>query len=46
MIECNVIRWIIQILRGNQEMLSDYTLEYATALLMNLSLRKRGKDAC
>ena len=46
MIECNVIRWIIQILRGNQDTLSDYTLEYSTALLMNLSLRNRGKDAC
>jgi len=41
-----VIRWIMQILRGNQDSLSDYTLEYATALLMNLSLRSKGKDAC
>ena len=46
MIDCNVIRWIMQILGGNQEILSDYTLEYSTALLMNLSLRNKGKDAC
>jgi LisH domain-containing protein ARMC9 len=26
--------------------LSDYSLEYATALLMNLSLRTKGKDMC
>lgn len=31
---------------GNQDTLSDYTLEYATALLMNLSLRNKGKDSC
>jgi LisH domain-containing protein ARMC9 len=46
MIEGGVIRWIIQILSSNHEMLSDYTLEYATALLMNLSLRRCGKDEC
>ena len=26
--------------------MSDYSLEYVTALLMNLSLRKSGKDMC
>jgi hypothetical protein len=26
--------------------LSDYSIEYATALLMNLSLRSNGKDKC
>lgn len=36
----------MQILSGDQDTLSDYTLEYATALLMNLSLRNKGKDSC
>jgi len=26
--------------------MSDYSLEYSTALLMNLSLRTKGKDKC
>ena len=46
MIEEGVIRWILQILSANKDYLSDYSLEYATALLMNLSLRKSGKDEC
>jgi hypothetical protein len=29
-----------------QSPLSDYTLKYATALLMNLSLRSKGKEVC
>jgi hypothetical protein len=49
MIDCNVIPWIFKLLSTENQMqspLSDYTLEYATALLMNLSLRSRGKDVC
>ena len=46
MIEGGVIRWIVHVLQSHQEYLSDYSLEYATALLMNLSLRKSGKDEC
>ena len=49
MIECNVIQWIVQLLSQaaqNETPLSDYSLEYATALLMNLSLRSKGKDVC
>ena len=46
MIENGVIRWIVQILSANTENLSDYSMEYATALLMNLSLRGKGKDEC
>jgi hypothetical protein len=46
MIENGVIRWIVQILSANTENLSDYSIEYATALLMNLSLRGKGKDEC
>jgi hypothetical protein len=39
MISLDVIQWIIQTLKTEQESLSDYSLEYTTALLMNLSLR-------
>ena len=49
MIDCNVIQWIVQLLAiaaQNETPLSDYSLEYATALLMNLSLRSQGKDVC
>ena len=49
MIDCNVIQWIVSLLSleaQNMQPLSDYSLEYATALLMNLSLRSRGKTIC
>jgi hypothetical protein len=41
-----VIRWIFETIRDELDTLSDYTLEYATALLMNLSLRADGKNKC
>jgi hypothetical protein len=46
MIELNLISWIVETIRDELDTLSDYSLEYATALLMNLSLRKEGKDKC
>lgn len=46
MIVGGVIAWIVQILKSNQDYLTDYSMEYATALLMNLSLRSKGKDEC
>ena len=46
MIQYDVIRWIIETIRDEIEQLSDYSLEYATALLMNLSLRVNGKNKC
>ena len=46
MIQYDVIRWIVETIKEELEHLSDYTLEYATALLMNLSLRASGKDKC
>jgi len=46
MIEGGVIAWIVHILKSGLDYLSDYSMEYATALLMNLSLRNRGKDEC
>lgn len=33
-------------LRNEADQLTDYSIEYATALLMNLSLRDAGKDKC
>lgn len=41
-----MIRWIATILSNEGGSLSDYSIEYATALLMNLSLRAAGKDKC
>jgi len=41
-----MIKWIANILANEGGSLSDYSIEYATALLMNLSLRAAGKDKC
>jgi len=46
MIQLDVIRWIIETIRNELDTLTDYSLEYATALLMNLSLRSEGKNKC
>jgi len=46
MIELDVIKWIISTLKSEQQTLSEYSLEYTTALLMNLSLRIQGKNKC
>lgn len=46
MIQGDIVPWILNLLANNLISLSDYTLEYATALLMNLSLRSKGKDVC
>jgi len=43
MIHLDVIKWIVETIREELEFICDYTLEYATALLMNLSLRVEGK---
>jgi hypothetical protein len=45
MIQLDMIKWISSVLR-NIDQLTDYSIEYATALLMNLSLREAGKDKC
>ena len=42
LINQNMIDWLIDLLENNEE-LSDYSLEYAAGLLMNLSLRSAGK---
>ena len=46
MIQLDMIKWISEVLKAETESLSDYSIEYATALLMNLSLRAAGKDKC
>lgn len=45
LIDLQVIEWLMKVL-ANQSALSEYTLEYSTALLMNLSLRLPGKIVC
>lgn len=46
MIRMDMVRWIATVLRNEGQSLCDYSIEYATALLMNLSLRSSGKDKC
>ena len=41
MIEEGIIAWLVTVLEDNDS-LSDYTLEYSIALLMNLCLRTAG----
>ena len=46
MISFDVINWILTTLKQEGDNLSEYSLEYTTALLMNLSLRFAGKNKC
>eukprot|EP01105_Mastigella_eilhardi_P008706 TRINITY_DN20_c0_g1_i3.p1 TRINITY_DN20_c0_g1~~TRINITY_DN20_c0_g1_i3.p1 ORF type:complete len:588 (+),score=140.54 TRINITY_DN20_c0_g1_i3:80-1765(+) len=45
MIELRVVEWLLGLLQHHAT-LCPYTLEYATALLLNLSLRKAGRERC
>lgn len=45
MIQDGLIFWLIDLLK-EPDCLSDYTLEYSVALLMNLCLRSAGKNMC
>ncbi|MGH0149129.1 UNVERIFIED_CONTAM: hypothetical protein FKN15_015067, partial [Acipenser sinensis] len=45
MIRGEIILWLVNLLE-DADCLSDYTLEYAVALLMNLCLRTAGKKKC
>ncbi|XP_075572562.1 lisH domain-containing protein ARMC9 isoform X3 [Pelecanus crispus] len=45
MIKDGLIFWLVDVLTDT-ECLSDYTLEYSVALLMNLCLRSAGKKMC
>lgn len=42
MIQCGFVDWLIKVLE-EPELLTDYSLEYSVALLMNLCLRSAGK---
>ena len=44
LIELNVIHYLVDILTNQSDSLSNYTIEYGLALLMNLSLRNEGKE--
>lgn len=44
MIQVDMLDWLLKILKHEFEGICEYTLEYATALLMNLSLRTLGKE--
>ena len=44
LIELNVIHYLVDIFTYQSDSLSDYSIEYGLALLMNLSLRKEGKE--
>lgn len=46
MINHDLMKWIIQIMKNEYGIMSEYSLEYATALFMNLSLRTEGKKKC
>ena len=47
LIDLNIIHWIVLVLiEDKDDGLTEYTLEYGLALLMNLSLKKLGRDKC
>lgn len=46
LIELNIIYWIVMILLNETKNISEYSIEYGLALLMNLSLNKKGRDKC
>ena len=46
MIENDIIRWIVQTIKLERDDLSETSLQYLTALLMNMTLKKLGKGKC
>ena len=44
LIELNVIHYIVNLFSYEADSLSDYTIEFGLALIMNLSLRKAGRE--
>ena len=44
MIKDNIVQWVVDNLLTQQDTLSDYTLRYSLALLMNISLRSIGEN--
>nr|CAD7409566.1 unnamed protein product [Timema poppensis] len=46
MIELGVVEWLVQSLSAEYTDMRTYTLEYTTALLMNLCLHRQAKERC
>lgn len=46
MIDLGLVEWLIQRLGADANGMKAYTLEYSTALLMNLCLHHRAKERC
>ena len=46
MIDLGLVEWLIQRLSADAHSMKAYTLEYSTALLMNLCLHHRAKERC
>jgi hypothetical protein len=46
MIELGLVEWLIQHLSADVKNMKAYTLEYSTALLMNLCLHRHAKERC
>merc|ERR1719473_983428 len=46
MIENGVVQWLVEDMLRDAELLPEFSLEFGTALLMNLALRTSGKVAC
>ena len=44
LIELNIIHYIVNLFEYEEDSLCDYTIEYGLALIMNLSLRKVGRE--
>merc|ERR550537_587488 len=46
MVDNDTVAWIVKVLLSDVDVLSEFSLEFGTALLMNLALRTSGKVAC
>jgi hypothetical protein len=46
MISHDLVSWTVMLLADHSDDLSDYTFHYSLALLMNLSLRTKGRQCC
>lgn len=46
MIKHSIVKWIVENALGDSDSISDYTLRYSLALLMNISLRVIGECIC
>eukprot|EP01112_Ceratiomyxa_fruticulosa_P010373 TRINITY_DN2742_c0_g2_i1.p1 TRINITY_DN2742_c0_g2~~TRINITY_DN2742_c0_g2_i1.p1 ORF type:complete len:778 (-),score=181.70 TRINITY_DN2742_c0_g2_i1:122-2455(-) len=44
--DLGIINWLLDVISNDIDTLSKYSLEYASALLLNLSLRPSGRKAC